>query len=78
MRTSRRSSTAFRRRRVLPRPPKSSTTPTCPPTSDVDRLDFPGNGPSVCPGTYFFAYGNVGFISLDPNDVSYEITANLG
>jgi hypothetical protein len=44
----------------------------------VDRLDFPGNGPSVCPGTYFFAYGNVGFISLDPNDVSYEITANLG
>ncbi len=37
-----------------------------------------GNGPSVCPGTYFFTYGNVGIISLDPNDVSYEIPANLG
>ena len=46
--------------------------------ADVNRFDFPGNGPSVCPGTYFFAYGNVGFISLDPNDVSYEIPANLG
>jgi hypothetical protein len=45
---------------------------------DVDRLDFPGNGPSVCPGTYFFTYGNAAFISLDPNDVSYEIPANLG
>ena len=46
--------------------------------ADVDRLDFPGNGPSVCPGTYSFVYGNVAFISLDPNDVSYEIPANLG
>jgi hypothetical protein len=45
---------------------------------DVQRLDFPGNGPSVCPGTYVFTYGNVGFISLDPNDVSYEIPANFG
>jgi hypothetical protein len=45
---------------------------------DVNRFDFPGNGPAVCPGTYTFTYGNVGFISLDPNDVSYEIPANLG
>jgi hypothetical protein len=45
---------------------------------DVDRLDFPGNGPSVCPGTYYFVYGNVAFISLDANDVSYEIPANFG
>jgi 3',5'-cyclic AMP phosphodiesterase CpdA len=46
--------------------------------ADVDRLDFPGNGPSVCPGTYSFVYGNVAVISLDPNDVSYEIPANFG
>jgi Purple acid Phosphatase, N-terminal domain/Calcineurin-like phosphoesterase len=46
--------------------------------ADVDRLDFPGNGPSVCPGTYCFTYGNAAFISLDPNDVSYEIPANFG
>jgi hypothetical protein len=45
---------------------------------DIDRLDFPGNGPSACPGTYYFQYGNVGIISLDPNDVSYEIPANFG
>ena len=46
--------------------------------ADINRFDFPGNGPAVCPGTYTFTYGNVGFISLDPNDVSYEIPANLG
>jgi hypothetical protein len=46
--------------------------------ADVDRFDFPGNGPSVCPGTYYFTYGNVAVISLDPNDVSYEIPANFG
>lgn len=45
---------------------------------DIDRIDFPGNGPSVSPGTYYFTYGNVAFISLDPNDVSYEIPANFG
>ena len=32
----------------------------------------------VCPGTYYFTYGNVRIISLDPNDVSYEIPANFG
>jgi Calcineurin-like phosphoesterase/Purple acid Phosphatase, N-terminal domain len=46
--------------------------------ADVNRFDFPGNGPSVCPGTYSFTYGNVGIVSLDPNDVSYEIPANFG
>jgi hypothetical protein len=46
--------------------------------AEVNRFDFPGNGPSACPGTYFFTYGNVAFVSLDPNDVSYEIPANLG
>jgi hypothetical protein len=45
---------------------------------DVDRFDFPGNGPSACPGTYYFIYGNVAVVSLDANDVSYEIPANLG
>ncbi|MBO1336328.1 metallophosphoesterase family protein [Streptomyces sp. VRA16 Mangrove soil] len=30
------------------------------------------------PGAYSFSYGNVGVVALDANDVSYEITANLG
>ena len=40
------------------------------------RWDFPGgtSGPTY----YSFTYGNVGVISLDANDVSYEIPANLG
>lgn len=42
------------------------------------RWDFPGNGPQKCPSVYSFIYGNVGVISLDANDVSYEIPANLG
>ncbi|AQT79419.1 phosphoesterase [Mycolicibacterium litorale] len=42
------------------------------------RLDFPGNGPSGCPSVYTFTYGNVAVLSLDANDVSYEITANTG
>jgi hypothetical protein len=46
--------------------------------ADIDRLDFPGNGPRVSPGSYYFVYGNVGVVSLDPNDVSYEIPANFG
>jgi hypothetical protein len=46
--------------------------------ADVLRFDFPGNGPAVSPGTYTFTYGNVGVVSLDPNDVSYEIPANFG
>jgi Calcineurin-like phosphoesterase/TAT (twin-arginine translocation) pathway signal sequence len=42
------------------------------------RLDLPGNGPSGCPSVYSFTYGNVAVLSLDANDVSYEITANTG
>ena len=42
------------------------------------RWDFPENGPVQSEGVYSFIYGNVGVISLDPNDVSYEIPANHG
>jgi hypothetical protein len=42
------------------------------------RMDFPGNGPAACPSVYSFVYGNVAVLSLDANDVSYEITANTG
>jgi calcineurin-like phosphoesterase family protein len=42
------------------------------------RLDLPGNGPTGCPSVYSFVYGNVAVLSLDANDVSYEITANTG
>jgi 3',5'-cyclic AMP phosphodiesterase CpdA len=42
------------------------------------RLDFPGNGPAGCPSVYSFVYGNVAVLSLDANDVSYEITSNTG
>lgn len=42
------------------------------------RLDFPGNGPAGCPSAYSFVYGNVAVLSLDANDVSYEITALTG
>jgi hypothetical protein len=42
------------------------------------RLDFPRNGPAACPSVYSFTYGNVAVLSLDANDVSYEIRANTG
>lgn len=42
------------------------------------RLDFPGNGPEACPSVYSFVYGNVAVLSLDANDVSFEIRANTG
>lgn len=42
------------------------------------RLGFPGNGPRGCPSVYTFTYGNVAVLSLDANDVSYEIKANTG
>ena len=44
----------------------------------VARLDFPGNGPPACPSVYSFVHGNVAVLSLDSNDVSYEIKANQG
>jgi hypothetical protein len=42
------------------------------------RLDMPQNGPSGCPSVYSFVYANVGIISVDANDLSYEIPTNLG
>ena len=42
------------------------------------RFAFLANAPGSCPVSYSFTYGNVGFISLDANDVSYELQANLG
>jgi hypothetical protein len=42
------------------------------------RLDMPQNGPSGCPSVYSFVYANVGVISVDANDLSYEIPTNLG
>ncbi|MGU3435820.1 metallophosphoesterase [Actinomycetes bacterium M1A6_2h] len=42
------------------------------------RLDQPDNGPKQCPSVYSVVYGNVAVLSLDANDVSYEIKANTG
>ncbi len=43
------------------------------------RFAFPGQvGSQIPPVYYSFAYGNVGIISLDANDVSCEIPANYG
>ena len=44
----------------------------------LGRFVVPGNGAPGCPTTYAFRYGNVGVVSLDANDVSYEITHNTG
>jgi Purple acid Phosphatase, N-terminal domain/Calcineurin-like phosphoesterase len=43
------------------------------------RFDFPGEVTSSTPPTYYsFIYSNVGVVSLDANDVSFEIPADLG
>jgi hypothetical protein len=42
------------------------------------RLDLPKNGPSRCPSVYSFTYSNVGVVSVDANDLSYEIQGLLG
>ncbi|HEX3612763.1 MAG TPA: metallophosphoesterase [Sporichthyaceae bacterium] len=42
------------------------------------RLDLPTNGPSGCPSVYSFRYGNVGFLSVDSNDLCSESMANHG
>ncbi|GGL89347.1 purple acid phosphatase family protein [Nakamurella endophytica] len=42
------------------------------------RLDLPGNGPKGCPSVYSFVYANVAVISVDANDLSYEIQTNTG
>jgi len=44
----------------------------------AQRLDLPGNGPGKCPSVYSFTYGNVAIISVDANDLSYEIQGLLG
>ncbi len=41
------------------------------------RMDFPTTGPSACPSVYSFRYGNVGVISLDANELSWEIQGLL-
>jgi Calcineurin-like phosphoesterase len=43
----------------------------------VKRLDLPKNGPSACPSVYSFTYGNVGIVSVDANDLSWEIQGLL-
>ena len=42
------------------------------------RMDLPTTGPSACPSVYSFSYGNVGIISLDANELSWEIQGLLG
>jgi hypothetical protein len=44
----------------------------------AQRLDLPKNGPSSCPSVYSFAYGSVGVVSVDANELSYEIQGLLG
>jgi len=44
----------------------------------VKRLDLPKTGPSNCPSVYSFSYGNVGIISVDANELSWEIQGLLG
>ncbi|MEV6348446.1 metallophosphoesterase family protein [Actinoplanes sp. NPDC051851] len=44
----------------------------------VQRLDMPGNGPKGCPSVYRFVYGNVGVISADANELSFELQTNTG
>ncbi|MGW7268189.1 purple acid phosphatase family protein [Streptomyces sp. NPDC054842] len=44
------------------------------------RWQLPENGPDRAnlPGVYSFTHGNTAVISLDANDISFEIPANLG
>ncbi|CAN5205912.1 metallophosphoesterase [soil metagenome] len=44
----------------------------------LDRFRLPGNGVDGAPVTYSFVYGNVGFVALDGNDASFEISRNEG
>ncbi len=44
----------------------------------VKRLDLPASGPSGCPSVYSFTYGNVGIISLDANELSWEFQGLTG
>jgi hypothetical protein len=42
------------------------------------RLDLPSNGPRGCPSVYSFRYANVGFVSLDTNDLTHESRPTTG
>ncbi|MFD5051243.1 purple acid phosphatase family protein [Streptomyces tendae] len=44
------------------------------------RWELPDNGPDAdhLPGVYSFVHGNTAVVSLDANDISFEIPANLG
>ena len=42
------------------------------------RVALPGNGPAGVPTAWTARHGNVAFVNLDANDVSYEITRNTG
>ncbi len=44
----------------------------------AQRLDRPRNGPSQCPSVYSFSYSNVAVVSVDANDLSFEIQGLLG
>jgi hypothetical protein len=44
----------------------------------AQRLDLPSNGPAGCPSVYSFSYGNVGVISLDANELSWEFQGLTG
>jgi hypothetical protein len=44
----------------------------------AQRLDLPQNGPSKCPSVYSFVYSNVAVLSVDANDLSYEIQGVRG
>jgi hypothetical protein len=43
----------------------------------AQRLDLPKNGPSRCPSVYSFVYSNVAVVSVDANDLSFEIQGLL-
>jgi len=42
------------------------------------RVPLPGNGPPGVPTAWTARHGNVAFVNLDANDVSYEIARNRG
>jgi hypothetical protein len=42
------------------------------------RVGLPGNGPRGVKTAWTARHGNVAFVNLDANDVSFEITRNLG
>src|SRR6202034_3120970 len=43
----------------------------------MKSMDTPETAPSACPSVYSFSYGNAGIISLDANELSWEIQGLL-